>query len=110
MAYDETLAARIRDLVEDEPCLTERKMFGGLAFLVGGNMAVAAGSKGALMVRAGVDRADDLLDEPGTSVVVMRNRPMTGWLDVDSEHLATLDQLRFWVEVGIGFARTLPPK
>ena len=110
MAFDENLAARIRGLVEDEPEVSERKIFGGLAFLIGGNIAVAAGSKGALMVRAGADRADDLLDEPGTSVVVMRNRPMTGWLDVDSEHLATLDQLSFWVKVGIGFARTLPPK
>lgn len=110
MAYDENLAQRIRELVEDEPNLTERKMFGGLAFLVGGNMAVAAGSKGALMVRAGAERADELLDEPGASIVEMRNRPMTGWVDVEREHLLTLDQLTFWVEVGLDFARALPPK
>lgn len=83
-------------------------MFGGLAFLIGGNMAVAAGGKGAMMVRARADRADDLLDEPGATIVVMQNRPMTGWIEVDAEHLATLDQLRFWVDVGVEFARTLP--
>ena len=53
---------------------------------------------------------DELIDEPGVSIVVMRSRPMTGWLDVVAERLATLDQLRFWVEVGVGFARTLPTK
>lgn len=110
MAYDEILANRIRELVEDEPDLSERAMFGGLAFLLAGNMAVAANSKGVLMVRAGAERADELLDEPGTSIVVMRNRPMNGWIDVDAEHLATPDQLRFWVEVGLDFARSLPPK
>lgn len=110
MAYDEQLADRIRELVEDEPELTERKMFGGLAFLVGGNMAVAAGGKGAMMVRAGAEGADDLLDQPGASIVVMQDRPMTGWIEIKLEHLATIDRLRFWVEVGVGFARTLPAK
>ena len=110
MAYDEQLADRIRELVEDEPELTERKMFGGLAFLVGGNMAVAAGGKGAMMVRAGAERADDLLDQPGASIVVMQDRPMTGWIEIKTEHPATIARLRFWVEGGVGFARTLPAK
>lgn len=110
MSYDQHLADRIHALIGDEPDVTERSMFGGLAFLVGGNMAVAANSEGTLMVRTGADRADDLLDEPGTSIVVMRNRPMTGWLDVDTDHLATLNQLRRWVDVGVEFARNLPAK
>lgn len=110
MGYDQHLADRIRELLDEEPDVTERSMFGGLAFLVGGNMAVAANSKGTLMVRAGTDRADELLDEPGTSIVVMRDRPMTGWLDVNADHLDSLDQLEFWVEVGVGVARALPAK
>ena len=110
MGYDQHLADRIRELLEDEPDVTERSMFGGLAFLVAGNMAVAANSKGTLMVRAGAERADELLDEPGTSIVVMRNRPMSGWLDVDANHLATPLQLETWLDVGVSFARTLPAK
>ena len=100
----------IRDRLETEPDVTERSMFGGLAFLVAGNMAVAANSKGTLMVRAGAERADELLDAPGTSIVVMRNRPMTGWLDVDADHLLATARLRFWIEVGVAFARRLPAK
>ena len=88
MTYDVHLADRIRALLGDEVGVTERRMFGGLAFLVSGNMAVAANSKGALMVRTGADRFDELLDEPGTSMVVMRNRPMSGWLDVDANRVA----------------------
>ena len=108
MTYDVHLADRIRALLGDEVGVTERRMFGGLAFLVSGNMAVAANSKGALMVRTGADRFDELLDEPGTSMVVMRNRPMTGWLDVDADHLLATARLRFWIEVGVAFARRLP--
>ena len=110
MTYDVHLADRIRALLGDEVGVTERRMFGGLAFLVRGYMPVAANSKGALMVRTGADRFDELLDEPGTSMVVMRNRPMTGWLDVDADHLLATARLRFWIEVGVAFARRLPAK
>ena len=110
MTYDVHLADRIRALLGDEVGVTERRMFGGLAFLVSGNMAVAANSKGALMVRTGADRFDELLDEPGTSMVVMRNRPMPGWPDVDADHLPATARPRFWIEVGVAFARRLPAK
>jgi TfoX/Sxy family transcriptional regulator of competence genes len=110
VAYDEALAERIRDLVAGERGLTEKKMFGGLAFLVGGNMAVAASGQGGLMVRVDPEQNDELLASTKARPVVMRGREMQGWLRVDAEHVRTQPQLRRWVALGTAFARSLPAK
>jgi hypothetical protein len=110
MAYDETLAAQIRELVSDEPGLTERKMFGGLAFLIGGNMAVAASGQGGILVRVDPDESDALIEKTNAHHMVMRGRPMRGWLRVDPEHLRARGQFASWVEVGVTCARSLLEK
>jgi TfoX/Sxy family transcriptional regulator of competence genes len=110
MAYDEALAARIRELVADEPRLTEKKMFGGLAFLVGGNMAVAASGQGGLLVRVDPDESDKLVQTTPARLMEMRGREMPGWLRVDSDDVRTKRQLTAWVTRGVSFARSLPPK
>jgi|SRR5947209_366377 TfoX/Sxy family transcriptional regulator of competence genes len=110
MAYDEDLAERIRALVADEQGLTERKMFGGLAFLINGNMSVSASGQGGLLLRIDPEQTDALLDEPHAEPFVMRGRPMEGWLRVDPAGLASDDNLRRWVAHGVGYARSLPPK
>jgi TfoX/Sxy family transcriptional regulator of competence genes len=110
MAYDEDLANSIRALLAGEPDVTEKKMFGGLAFLVGGNMSVAASGQGGLMVRVDPARTDDLLDEPHAEPFVMRGRAMQGWLQVATEGVLTEDQLEPWVARGVAYARSLPPK
>ena len=110
MAYDEDLAHRLRELVQGEEGVTEMRMFGGLAFLVNGNMAVAAGSGGALMVRADPGECDALVGSGEAEFMVMRDRPMKGWLLVGRGRLATGDQLARWVDLGLGYARSLPPK
>ena len=110
MAYDEDLADRIRELVAAESRLTEMKMFGGLAFLIGGNMAVAASGQGGVMVRVDPAKSDSIVDTTKARVVVMRGRPMPGWLRVDAEHLGTERQLAKWVELGTQYARSLPAK
>ena len=110
MAYDEDLARRIRELVEDEPGLTEQKMFGGLAFLINGNMSVSASGQGGLLLRVDPEQTDALLAEPHAEPFVMRGRPMDGWLRVDPAGLANDEDLRRWVAAGVGYARTLPPK
>jgi TfoX/Sxy family transcriptional regulator of competence genes len=107
MAYDEELAERVRELIAAEAGLTEKKMFGGLAFLLGGNMAVAASGQGGLLVR--VDPAAPY-DEPGVEPMVMRGREMTGWLRVADEAVRTKKQLTTWVRRGVAYARSLPPK
>jgi TfoX/Sxy family transcriptional regulator of competence genes len=110
VAYDEDLARRIRDLVAGEPDLTEQRMFGGLAFLVGGNMAVAASGQGGLMVR--VDPADSarLVATTTAQPMEMKGRPMAGWLRVDTASVRTKRQLERWVRIGMAFARALPAK
>jgi TfoX/Sxy family transcriptional regulator of competence genes len=108
--YDEDLAQRIRAVVAAERSLSERKMFGGLAFLVGGNMALAASGQGGILVRVGAERSEELAATNTASVAVMRGRPMPGWLRVDAEHVRTARQLRKWVDLGVGFARSLPAK
>jgi TfoX/Sxy family transcriptional regulator of competence genes len=110
VAYDEALAARIRQLVAGEPGLTEQKMFGGIAFLVGGNMALTASGRGGIMVRVDPDESDALTVSTPATVVVMRGREMRGWLRVDAEHLRTRPGLAAWVERSVAFARSLPVK
>jgi len=88
----------------------EKKMFGGLAFFVGGNMAIAASGQGGLLVRVDPAESDRLVARSHAEVAVMRGRPMTGWLRVPAEHLATKRQLGKWVMLGTGYARTLPTK
>jgi hypothetical protein len=110
VAYDEDLAQRIRALVGTQRGLTEKKMFGGLAFLVGGNMAIAASGQGGILVRVGPERSEQLEATSTASVAVMRGRPMPGWLRVGSDEVRTKRQLAKWVDLGIGFARSLPAK
>jgi hypothetical protein len=110
MAYDEDLANRIREVMADEPGVTEMRMFGGLAFLLGGNMSVAASGRGGLMVRVDPDETEGLLDEAGAQPFEMRGREMQGWLRVDAESVATPEQLAPWVRRGVAYARSLPPK
>ena len=110
MAYDEELAARIRELVSDEPGLEEKKMFGGLGFMVQGNMAVAASGQGGLLVRVDPDESDALVSGSNAYPMEMRGREMTGWLRVDTEDVQSPDELRGWVERGVAYARSLPAK
>ena len=110
MAYDEALAGRIRELVSDEPALTEQKMFGGLAFLIGGNMAVAASGQGGLLVHVDPEESDKLVRTTAARLMEMRGKQMRGWLRVDSEHVSTKPKLAKWVELGTSYARSLPPK
>ena len=110
MAYDEDLAERIRGLLGNVE-VTEKKMFGGLAFLVGGNMSVAASGQGGLLVRHDPADADKLLREPGAHEFDMGGRgPMKGWLRVDESVLGKDKVLGAWVKRGVDYARTLPPK
>ena len=110
MGYDEDLANRIRELVADEAGVTEKKMFGGLAFLIGGNMTVAASGQGGILLRVDPNEGDALAAKPHAEVAVMRGRPMTGWLRVRPEGLKTKRQLERWVARGVTYARSLPPK
>jgi TfoX/Sxy family transcriptional regulator of competence genes len=110
MAYDEQLAERIRTMVGDRADLTEQKMFGGLAFLIGGNMAIAASGQGGVLVRVDPAESDSLVAKTKAHVAVMQGRAMPGWLRVDTEHLRTKRELAKWVERGTGYARSLPAK
>jgi TfoX/Sxy family transcriptional regulator of competence genes len=110
VAYDEDLADRIGELIAGERDVVEKKMFGGLAFLVAGNMAIAASGQGGVLVRVDPGQADDLIETTPAEVAVMRGRPMTGWLRVASKDLATKRQLDTWVRLGVGYARSLPAK
>jgi TfoX/Sxy family transcriptional regulator of competence genes len=110
MPYDEDLANRIRELVGGEESLTEQAMFGGLAFLIGGNMSVAASGQGGLLVRVDPDETDGLLAKPHAQPFVMRGRSMQGWLRVDEAGVRTKRQLEPWVRRGVGYARSLPVK
>jgi len=110
MAYDDQLAARIRELVADEPGLTEQKMFGGLAFLIGGNMSVAASGEGGILVRVDPEQSDELVAKTAARPMEMRGREMRGWLRVGPDAVRTKRELRMWVERGTAYARSLPPK
>jgi hypothetical protein len=110
MAYDEELADRIREVLGGESGLTEKKMFGGLAFLIGGNMAVAASSKGGMLVRVDPTQSDRLVATTNARLMEMRGRQMQGWLRVDPDDVRTKRQLARWVGLGATFARSLPRK
>jgi TfoX/Sxy family transcriptional regulator of competence genes len=110
MAYDEELADRIRELLGAEPGVQEKKMFGGLAFMVGGNMAISASGQGGVLVRVGPEQSDRLVDTTNAEVAVMGGRTMEGWLRVAPPDLATRRQLERWVRLGAGYARSLPVK
>jgi TfoX/Sxy family transcriptional regulator of competence genes len=110
VAYDEELADRIRELIGSQPDLTEKKMFGGLAFLIGGNMAVAASGQGGLLVRVDPARSEKLVATTNAHPMEMRGRQMQGWLRVGAEDVRTKRQLAKWVELGTSYARSLPAK
>lgn len=111
VTYDEDLAARVRDLLRGESDVAEQRMFGGLAFLVSGHMAVVASGRGGLMIRHDPDPdSEDFLSRPHVEPVEMRGRPMTGFLRVDDAGLADDEALAGWVRVGVERARALPPK
>ena len=110
MGYDEGLASRIRDLIGPDPELTEKKMFGGLAFLIREHMAISASGQGGVLVHVQPERCDDLVASTAATLAVMRGREMPGWLRVAAEHLGADDDLAPWVEIGLGYARSLPPK
>ena len=110
MAYDEDLAGRIRELVSAEKSVTEQKMFGGLAFLIGGNMAVAASGQGGILVRVDPAESDELVSSTPAREMEMRGRTMRGWLRVDAEDVRSQDALAAWVERGTAYAGSLPAK
>jgi hypothetical protein len=110
MAYDTALADRIRFLIGSRPGVTEKKMFGGLTFLVGGNMAISASGQGGALVRADPAETDALVATANATLAVMGGRTMQGWLRVSSEDMETDEQLTEWVNRAVGYARSLPPK
>ena len=109
MAYDEGLASRIRDAIDGEPGVVEKRMFGGLAFLVDGHMAIAANSKGEAMAHLDPEMAEELRG-PHVRATVMRGREMRGWLDLDAEATASDVELAQWVRRTVDYARSLPDK
>jgi TfoX/Sxy family transcriptional regulator of competence genes len=110
VAYDEDLANRIRELVAGEDGVTERKMFGGLAFLIGGHMSVSASGRGGILLHVDPADTDGLLAKPHAHPFEMRGRVMDGWLRVEAEGLTSRRQLERWVARGVAHARSLPPK
>jgi TfoX/Sxy family transcriptional regulator of competence genes len=110
VAYDEDLAGRIRTLLGDRPGVTEKKMFGGLGFMIGGNMAVAASGQGGVLVRVDPDESDKLVASTPATPMEMRGRPIAGWLRVDTADVATDADLAAWVDRGTAYAASLPPK
>jgi TfoX/Sxy family transcriptional regulator of competence genes len=108
--YNEDLAGRIRELVGGESGLTEQKMFGGLAFLIGGNMAVAASGQGGVLVRVDPGQSDALVASTNARPMEMRGRQMPGWLRVDADDVRSKRELAKWVERGTAYARSLPAK
>ena len=110
MAYDEDLANRVRELIGAEEGVTEKRMFGGLAFLIGGNMSIAASSQGGALVRVDPEDSDAAAARPHASLAVMRGRQMRGWVRVAPEGLRTKRELAAWVRRGVDYARSLPTK
>jgi TfoX/Sxy family transcriptional regulator of competence genes len=110
MPYDEDLANRVRELLAEEDAITEKRMFGGLAFLLHGNMSVAASRNGGLLVRIDPADTDACLARPHVTLMTMGGRTMDGWITVAPEALKTMRELSAWVARGVAFARTLPAK
>jgi TfoX/Sxy family transcriptional regulator of competence genes len=110
VAYDEDLANRLRAALAGEDGVTEQRMFGGLAFLIGGHMAVAASGSGGLMLRVDPEETEALLERPHARPFEMRGREMTGWLRVDDEGVRSQRDLESWVRLGVAHVRSLPPK
>ena len=110
VAYDEHLAERVRELVAVHAGLTEQRMFGGLAFLIGGHMSVSVSGAGGLLVRVDPEQTQALLAEPHAGPMVMRGREMEGWLRVDAEGVRDKRVLEKWVRRGVAYAQSLPPK
>src|SRR5919199_381621 len=108
MAYDEELGNRIRERLADEPAVTEKKMFGGLAFLVHGNMCVSASGQGGLLARVDPTTTDDALAQPHAALMEMGGRTMDGWIRVAPEGVATDDALAAWTDRSLAYVRTLP--
>lgn len=110
MAYDEVLANRMRELLAGEEGVREQKMFGGLAFLIGGHMAVAASGQGGALVHVDAEQSDHLIATTSAQPMEMRGKEMKGWLRVEPADLRTKRQLAKWVGIGTAYARSLPPK
>jgi hypothetical protein len=110
VAYDEALANRLRELLAGERGVDEKRMFGGLAFLIGGHMAVAASGQGGLMVRVPPDDTAALVQREHVSPMVMSGRETRGWLRVADDGIKTKRQLQSWVTRGVDYAKGLPPK
>jgi TfoX/Sxy family transcriptional regulator of competence genes len=110
MAYDEDLANRVRTMIAGEPGITEKRMFGGLAMLRNGNMAVSVRGKGGLLVRVDPDQTAKVIAEPGAAVAIMQGREMPGWITVEASAVDKAADLRRWVKRGLAYAATLPPK
>jgi TfoX/Sxy family transcriptional regulator of competence genes len=110
VAYDEDLAHRIREVMQGEPGVTERRMFGGLAFLINGNLAVSASSQGGLLLRVDPATTEALVRRPEAGRFVMRGRELDGWLRIDPSGLTTKRRLTAWVARGVAYARSLPSR
>jgi len=110
MAYDEELADRLRELLAGEEAITERKMFGGLAFLLGGHMSVSASGRGGLLVRIDPAETDAAIAQPHAEIAIMGGRPMEGWIRVAPDGASGERELAGWVERSLAYVRTLPPK
>jgi TfoX/Sxy family transcriptional regulator of competence genes len=110
MSYDVALANRVREQVRHEAGVTEKQMFGGLAFLINGNMAVSASGQGGLLLRVDPAGTEALVRHAHAQRFVMRGREMDGWLRVDAEGVEVDSELRRWISLGVRYARSLPPK
>jgi hypothetical protein len=110
VAYDLDLADRLREILAGEPEVVEKRMFGGLAFLVAGHMAVSASGQGGLLLRVDPAEGGALLADPRAARFAMRGREMDGWLRIDIDGSVTDDELERWTRHGVEYARSLPPK
>jgi TfoX-like protein len=110
VAYDVDMADRLREILANEPGVVERPMFGGLAFMVAGHMAVSVSGQGGLLLRVDPAQTDTLVVDPRASRFVMRGREMDGWLRIDIDARASDDELNQWIKHGVGYARSLPPR
>jgi hypothetical protein len=110
MVYDEELENRIREHIGPEPGLTEKRMFGGLGFMINGHLAVSASSKGGMLLRVDPAESESLVRQPDVTRFVMRGREMDGWLHVQSRAYGTDDELDRWIRIGVSYARSLPAK